>query len=107
MGSGQSVHQGHSNTGSVELLTACASGNIEWLLQHEPTSDSGARSLAHVLNNSHDQNKMYPLHLACESNRHQVVELLLKYGADMNVLTVRGNTPLHIASRTGSVGTVK
>ncbi|KAM3929397.1 oxysterol-binding protein-related protein 1 isoform 2-T2 [Leptodactylus fuscus] len=42
-----------------------------------------------------------PLHLACYFGHREVVEELLKAGADMNVLNDMGDTPLHRAAFTG------
>uniref|UniRef100_A0A8C5PEM3 Uncharacterized protein n=1 Tax=Leptobrachium leishanense TaxID=445787 RepID=A0A8C5PEM3_9ANUR len=42
-----------------------------------------------------------PLHLACYFGHVQVVEDLLKAGADVNVLNDMGDTPLHKAAFTG------
>ncbi|XP_073535277.1 oxysterol-binding protein-related protein 1 isoform X1 [Phyllobates terribilis] len=42
-----------------------------------------------------------PLHLACYFGHREVVEELLKAGADVNVLNDMGDTPLHRAAFTG------
>ncbi|XP_070533773.1 oxysterol-binding protein-related protein 1-like [Ptychodera flava] len=42
-----------------------------------------------------------PLHLACYFGHKEVVELLLKYGADVNTVNQNGDTPLHRAAYTG------
>uniref|UniRef100_A0A672H784 Uncharacterized protein n=1 Tax=Salarias fasciatus TaxID=181472 RepID=A0A672H784_SALFA len=41
------------------------------------------------------------LHLASSSGHREVVEELLKAGADVNLQNNVGDTPLHIAARTG------
>uniref|UniRef100_A0A2K5KGA2 Uncharacterized protein n=1 Tax=Colobus angolensis palliatus TaxID=336983 RepID=A0A2K5KGA2_COLAP len=42
-----------------------------------------------------------PLHLACYFGHRQVVQDLLKAGAEVNVLNDMGDTPLHRAAFTG------
>uniref|UniRef100_A0A8C8ZI23 Oxysterol binding protein like 1A n=1 Tax=Prolemur simus TaxID=1328070 RepID=A0A8C8ZI23_PROSS len=45
-----------------------------------------------------------PLHLACYFGHRQVVQDLLKAGAEVNVLNDMGDTPLHRAAFTGRKG---
>ena len=47
------------------------------------------------------------LHVACEKNDEQVVQLLVKHGAHINACDVDGFTPLHLAAIYGNLQVVK
>merc|ERR1712113_240922 len=42
------------------------------------------------------------IHHACRSCRLQVVQLLLQHGADANLVSLSGSTPLHLVCKRGS-----
>ncbi|XP_062973594.1 ankyrin repeat and SOCS box protein 10 isoform X2 [Elgaria multicarinata webbii] len=42
-----------------------------------------------------DLDRQRPLHLACKTANHRVVALLLAHGANVNLMSYSGNTPLH------------
>ena len=46
--------------------------------------------------------KKSPLHQACAGNHHEIVSLLIDYGADMDAVNDVGNTPLHLAAARGA-----
>ena len=49
---------------------------------------------------SHDENGFCPLHIAAIHNRTHVLQELLDFGADVDVLSIPdGVTPLHVACR--------
>ncbi|KAF1660674.1 Ankyrin repeat and SOCS box protein 10, partial [Aptenodytes patagonicus] len=45
--------------------------------------------------NAADRDRQHPLHLACKNANAQVAELLLAWGANVNVMNYSGNTALH------------
>lgn len=47
--------------------------------------------------NSRDRESSSPLHWACISNSHTVIQYLLAWGADVNARDSAGFTPLHLA----------
>ncbi|KAM4705252.1 ankyrin repeat and SOCS box protein 10 [Rhinophrynus dorsalis] len=51
------------------------------------------QSRANIHSRDHDQQS--PLHLACKSANPQVVELLLRHGAEVNAMSYSGNTAMH------------
>ncbi len=48
-----------------------------------------------------------PLHYAAASDNTEMVNYLIKRGADINARTLRGITPLYMAARDGTLDTVK
>ena len=47
--------------------------------------------------------KLTPLHIAVHEGCIKAVELLVGFGADLNVVTTDGNTPLHLALGRGTM----
>lgn len=47
--------------------------------------------------NSRDRESSTPLHWACISQSHTVIQYLLAWGADVNAKDSAGFTPLHLA----------
>jgi ankyrin repeat protein len=45
-----------------------------------------------------DENGWTPLHWAAHSQKPEIVEILLQFGADPNAVDFEGATPLHIAA---------
>ena len=50
------------------------------------------------VNRSHKRLKKYPIHLASELGRQDIVELLVNAGADVNAKMENGSTALHVAA---------
>lgn len=48
-----------------------------------------------------NQNGYTPLHIAAKKNQMEIATVLLRYGAETNILTKQGVTPLHLASQEG------
>ena len=51
--------------------------------------------------NSRNKKLMQPLHLAAKNGFFQIVQLLIRSGADLNSIDNYGNTPLHYAGKGG------
>ena len=65
----------------------------------EELSTLGDVELSNIL--IHPESKATPLHIACQDNKLDFVELLLKHGAQVNAPTIDGKTPLMIACENG------
>lgn len=48
-------------------------------------------------------NEMLPLHMACLRSQFEIVQLLVKHGADINGITSFEETPMHYACRAGDL----
>eukprot|EP00826_Nyctotherus_ovalis_P056477 TRINITY_DN7632_c0_g1_i3.p1 TRINITY_DN7632_c0_g1~~TRINITY_DN7632_c0_g1_i3.p1 ORF type:complete len:217 (-),score=51.48 TRINITY_DN7632_c0_g1_i3:146-796(-) len=57
--------------------------------------------------NTQDQYKNSPLHMACANGFEEIVRILLKAGAKIDILNESKNTPLHWAAYNGHTGIVK
>jgi len=57
--------------------------------------------------NSPDKDKMTPLHHAVDAGKLEAASLLIRMGADINVVNFKKETPLHIAAYKGNAGAVK
>ena len=66
--------------------------------------------LMNLLNNFIEQRPdstlLYPIHQAAKENNSEFIELLLEYGAGINSLSKRNETPLFIACRQGALNSV-
>uniref|UniRef100_A0A8C6SFM7 Ankyrin repeat protein n=1 Tax=Neogobius melanostomus TaxID=47308 RepID=A0A8C6SFM7_9GOBI len=49
------------------------------------------------------QNGYTPLHIAAKKNQMEIATVLLQYGAETNIQTKQGVTPLHLASQEGHI----
>ncbi|NWV96444.1 ASB10 protein, partial [Machaerirhynchus nigripectus] len=80
--------------GQTPLNAACAQ-------QHQPQDMDRYYRVCQLLVesgaciNAADQDQQHPLHLACKNANAQIVELLLAWGANVNVMNYGGNTALH------------
>ncbi|KAL1866292.1 hypothetical protein VTK73DRAFT_4822 [Phialemonium thermophilum] len=85
--------------GQTPLHMAARKGNLQLLelLLVDDTVDIDSR----------DIDGRTPLYEACKWGRTNVVEELIKYGADVNAKTTRNWTPLHIAARFGAANMVQ
>lgn len=54
-----------------------------------------------IINNGFDKDQNTLLHLACQKDHYQCLDLLLDYGADVNIKNITGATPLHVAANLG------
>src|SRR6266851_8618446 len=75
--------------GDKDIFTACEAGHVravENLLRNDP-------GLVHTT----DSDGLTPLHHAAFGGNVNVVELLLRMGADVNATSAHGSTPLHMA----------
>jgi len=54
-----------------------------------------------------NKNGLTPLHYACENGNSYIVDLLINYGANVNVSDNEGFTPLHFACKNGNLEIVK
>ena len=109
------------------LLTACKKGNeeaVKALLEHDANSNAinhEGNTLLHLASQSGNQslikylferdkesieaknpNQETPLLFACKTGQEEVVQELLKYGADINTKDHKGNTPFHLAVESGN-----
>ncbi|CAB0042309.1 unnamed protein product [Trichogramma brassicae] len=80
--------------GSTPLHSICMQKDGDYLLQTLFKSSSNKNHRVHV--DAQDNNGDTPLHMALESERKEVVELLLKNGATPNLANKEGLTPLHV-----------
>ena len=81
-----------------EALIKCCHENDTQKLK-DALSNLGNVEVDSVLINP--ESKVNPLHIACHQNSLDLVELLLKHGAQVNAPTIDGTTPLMIACKNG------
>jgi ankyrin repeat protein len=72
-------------------------GIVRLLLQHDADPDIASDNAFRVT----------PLHSACAVSNHEIVELLLRAGADVNAKQMSGVTPLHSAAHNGQTQLAK
>uniref|UniRef100_A0A8C5P000 Oxysterol-binding protein-related protein 1 n=1 Tax=Jaculus jaculus TaxID=51337 RepID=A0A8C5P000_JACJA len=85
-----------------QLLHHARNGNAEEVRRLLETLErSGATADINCKGRSKSNLGWTPLHLACYFGHRQVVQDLLKAGAEVNVLNDMGDTPLHRAAFTG------
>jgi ankyrin repeat protein len=89
--------EGHDLLGRTPLHWACATGKLR-MVELLLTRPKGPK--AHI--NAVEIREKTSLHLAAAHDRDDIVELLLKYGADYNAKSDGGWTPLHNACEVGS-----
>jgi ankyrin repeat protein len=89
--------EGQDNLGRTPLHWACATGKLH-LAELLLTRPKGPK--AHI--DAVEIREKTSLHLAASHDRDDLVELLLKYGADCNKQSDGGWTPLHNACEVGS-----
>ncbi|XP_025069688.1 oxysterol-binding protein-related protein 1 isoform X4 [Alligator sinensis] len=91
-----------STEAEQQLLHDARNGNSEEVRQLLENMDKGIIPLnINCKGRSKSNLGWTPLHLACYFGHANVVEDLLKAGADLNVLNNMGDTPLHRAAYTG------
>ena len=79
------------------FIKCCFGNDIQKL--KDKISTLGDVELSNIL--IHPESKATPLHIACQDNKLDFVELLLKHGAQVNAPTIDGTTPLMIACKNG------
>ena len=79
------------------FIKCCFGNDIQKL--KDALSTLGDVELSKIL--IHPESKATPLHIACQDNKLDFVELLLKHGAQVNAPTIDGTTPLMIACKNG------
>ncbi|KAJ7538097.1 hypothetical protein O6H91_11G033700 [Diphasiastrum complanatum] len=70
--------------------------------RRKPKKDDIRQAVSMININCMDSEGLTPLHYACRSRSHELVEFLISEGADPRVQDGMGNTPLHIAAKLGS-----
>ena len=88
-----------SNSGSTLLHLAVLHGRasaVELILEGQ-TSGRRSNSLVCCL----DASRRSPLHVACEGNRHGLIDQLVDAGASLEAKNSLGQTPLHVACKHG------
>lgn len=78
---------------------ACASGYIELV--------SVLLAINANIEDKGHKNESTPLIEACDNGHEQIVELLLKHGANVNAKAANGNTPMHYAVQHNYTGILK
>ena len=107
-----------ARTGRTETLKALLSANADM----EITNDDGWRPIHAVTEHNHTQGLIHlleagcqvsprtshglitPLHQAITNRNHEIVDLLVRYNANLEATDRFGNTPMHAASRAGQHG---
>jgi uncharacterized protein len=56
---------------------------------------------------SNNPYKVTPLHSACAISQYEIIELLIRHGADVNAKQMQGVTPLHSAAHNGQTKIIK
>ena len=89
----------------ISFAEACEHGNVEVV---ETFLKSGGNVHAPVLGKSDRFLDLSPIHFASKGGQIQVVEILLSYGADTEMLScVSQERPLHLAIQAGQVAMVQ
>ena len=90
---------------NISIAEACKQGNVEVV---ETFLKSGGNVHSPVLGESDRFLDLSPIHFASKGGHIQVVEILLSYGADTEILSrVSQERPLHLAVQTGHVAMVQ
>jgi ankyrin repeat protein len=90
----------HPDFGQTALHAAVSEGQLVAAATVLETADvSGAAS---IICNLSDSNGQTPLHVASTLGAVDIVELLLRYGADISSIDIHGQTSLHICGGSGN-----
>lgn len=95
----------HPDFGQTALQVAVSSGHAECvriLLETAALSDAD-----HIIVNHEDSQKEAPIHTACRCGNLDILELLLKAGANFYSVDAHGRTCLHCAVQSGRRSCVK
>ena len=107
---GDEDNSGEMNTApnaelSIAFAEACEQGNVEFV---ETFLQSGGNVNAFVSGKSHRVPDLSPIHFATKGGHVRVVEILLSYGADKEMLScVSRKRPLHLAVWVGHLAMVR
>ena len=83
------------------FIKCCFGNDIQKLKDEISALEDVELQLSNIL--IHPESKATPLHIACQRNKLDFVELLLKHGAQVNAPTIDGTTPLMIACENGNM----
>ena len=81
------------------FIKCCFGNDIQKLKDEISALEDVELQLSTIL--IYPESKATPLHIACQDNKVDFVELLLKHGAQVNTPTIDGTTPLMIACKNG------
>ena len=87
------------------FIKCCFGNDIQKLKDEISALEDVELQLSTIL--IYPESKATPLHIACQDNKVDFVELLLKHGAQVNTPTIDGTTPLMIACKNGYLDLVK
>ena len=85
-----------------QLYKACLTGDIDsidYAIVHDV-------DISVIVNKCHD-NGSTPFYIACQNGYHEIVEILLKNNANINMKYIERFTPLYVACRNGHLNVVK
>lgn len=105
---GGEIIRSPNDTPSISFAKACEQGNVEVVETFlKSGTDVHARVWRNIDTSLGMSIDMSPIHLASKGGHIQVVEILLSYGADTEMLSLSLERPLHLAVRAGDPAMVR